>query len=71
MILNVEVYNMVKEKLKVDWRITIVALICIAIMQMYALYLGHNGFILTTVIGVFALAIGISLPQNILNGEKK
>ncbi|MCK5644285.1 MAG: hypothetical protein KAJ19_26030 [Gammaproteobacteria bacterium] len=50
-------------KEKIDFRIVIVALLCITVLGAIALLKGINGLLLTTVIGVIALAAGVALPQ--------
>ena len=47
----------------VDWRIIIVGMVCITIIELYALSKGINGLISTSVIGTIALAIGVAVPK--------
>ena len=52
---------------KVDWRIVCVGLVCITILEIYALSMGINGTLLKTVLISIALAIGITLPNPLAN----
>ncbi len=51
-------------KEKIDPRIIITGIICITILEAFALYKGINGVLLTTVIGLIAMAIGVAIPKN-------
>lgn len=44
-------------------RIIMAAIICITILEAAALMMGHNGIILTTVIGALCVLAGKALPQ--------
>lgn len=46
----------------IDKHIVITGLICITILELIALSLGFNGFLLRTVLVVIAAAIGITIP---------
>ena len=50
-------------KSKTDWRIVSIAIVAIAVLEIYALSQGINGVLLTTVIGILAGLAGWSLPQ--------
>lgn len=50
-------------KQKIDYRIVIAGIVGLVALEMYALFNGINGMMLAAVIGIIALAIGISLPQ--------
>lgn len=54
-------FNM-KAKQKIDWRIVVTAMLCVTILELYALKQGHNGLILLSVIGGLLLAAGIMIP---------
>ena len=54
---------MTKKKQQTDWRIVAVGLGCITALEIYALSQGVNGMVLTTVIGIIALAIGVTIPN--------
>ena len=48
---------------KIDKSIVVTGILSITAMEIFALYMGVNGLLLTTVIGIVALAIGVQLPQ--------
>ena len=50
-------------KKKIDWRVMCVGLICITGLEIYALSLGYNGTLLTSVVAVIALALGFTIPS--------
>ena len=52
---------MTTKKLKTDWRIVATGLICITALEIVALSKGINGMVLSTVIGIIALAIGVTI----------
>ena len=52
-----------KNKYKIDKSIVITGLICITIIELYALSKGINGVLLTVVIGIIAAGIGIVIPK--------
>ena len=56
---------MVKSKEKIDWRIICMAIVCITVIEMYALSMGINGVLLTIVIGIIAGMAGYILPSPI------
>lgn len=56
---------MKKKKTKIDWRVICVGLICITVLEMYALSMGINGTLLKTVLMAIAVTIGITLPNPI------
>lgn len=47
---------------KIDWRIICIGLICITILECFAICHGIDGVVLTSVIGIIALTIGITIP---------
>jgi len=51
-----------KKKTKVDWRIVCTGLICLTVLNLYALSQGINGTILSLVLIVIAGVIGITIP---------
>ena len=53
-----------KKKL-IDWRIICVALICITVLECYALSQGIDGLIFTGVIAIIAACMGIVIPSPI------
>lgn len=50
-------------KEKIDWRIIITAIIAIAGLEAWALWLGFNGALLATVLAILAGIAGWSMPQ--------
>ncbi len=57
-----------KNKEVIDWRIVSVPIICLTLLEGYALFMGLDGILLTTVIAVIAGLAGWSMPQ--LKGGK-
>jgi len=56
---------MTKKKETIDWKIVVVGLMCLTAIQMFALSQGIDGTLMTLVIGIIALAIGVSIPNPI------
>ena len=56
------------KKHKIDKSVYITGILCITALELFAMYMGYDGLLLTTVIGVIALAIGVQLPQLKLKG---
>ncbi len=54
-----------KTKNKIDWRIIVVGLFCLTAIEICALLNGIDGKVLSAVIGIIALAIGITIPNPI------
>ena len=52
-------------KAKIDWRIVIAGITALTIIEVYALSQGIDGVVLSSVIGIIALTIGITLPNPI------
>lgn len=50
---------------KTDWRVLCVGIVALTAMEIVALSKGINGVLLTTVIGIVALAIGVSIKNPI------
>ncbi len=50
-------------KTKIPVPVMCTGLICITSIEIFALYLGYDGYILAGVIGIIGAAIGLSLPQ--------
>ena len=42
--------------------VIITGLLCITALEMFAIYNGINGVVLTTVIAIIAAAIGVAIP---------
>ena len=53
------------DKKKVDWRIVCVALLCLTGLEIYALSIGIDGLVLTTVIAIIAGIAGYVTPSPI------
>ena len=53
-------------KKKVDWRIVSIGLICLTGYGIYAASQGINGHVMAAIIGVIALAIGVSIDKSII-----
>jgi len=51
-------------KNKIDWRIVVTGMICITVIELFALSEGMNGVLLTIVIGIIAAACGIAVPKH-------
>ena len=49
---------------QIDWKIIMTGLICITIIELYALHQGINGVLLTIVIGIIAAACGVAIPKD-------
>ncbi len=48
---------------KTDWRVICMGIGCITAMEIIALLKGINGILLTTVIGIVAVAIGVTIKN--------
>ena len=48
--------------MKMDWRIVVAAIGAIMIMQLFALYQGINGMMLTATIAIIAAIAGVAIP---------
>lgn len=53
---------MKNKKKQVDWRIVCTGLICLTVLEVYALSMGINGTLLKIVLIAVAGVIGISVP---------
>jgi len=49
----------------VDWRLVGIGIMCLTVIELTALMMGVNGLLMTTIIGIIALAIGVTLPSPI------
>ena len=55
----------------IPWQVICTGLFCITILASYALHLGYDGMLLTSVIGFIFLTIGITInPQEIISKLK-
>jgi len=50
-------------KTKTDWRIVVVGLICVTILEIVALLQGLNGMMYSTVLALIAIAIGVTIEN--------
>lgn len=50
-------------KKKVDWKVSAVAIVCLTILELAAMYYGINGTMRTAIFSMIALIVGIQLPQ--------
>jgi len=51
-----------KKKQKIDVRVIVTAMMCITLLELYALYQGINGLLLTSVIAILAVIAGVAIP---------
>ena len=52
-------------KRKIDKSVIMTGIICLSLIEVTALYHGINGVLLSSVIGIIALAIGVAIPNPI------
>ena len=57
---------MMKKKAKMDWRIVCTGLVCLTLLEIYALSQGFNGTLLSLVLIVIAGVIGITIPRDVI-----
>jgi hypothetical protein len=58
-------------KKKVDWRIVVIAMICMTATEITALILGHNGTMLKIFLVIMSITAGSTIPfDKILKGGK-
>jgi len=50
---------------KTDWRVLCVGILCLTGIELFALSKGINGVLLTTMVGIIALAIGVTIKNPI------
>lgn len=50
---------------KIDWRIVVAGIGGLTIIEVVALLNGINGVLLSTIVGIIALAIGFTIPNPI------
>lgn len=53
-------------KKKIDWKIVCTGLVCLTLIELYALNLGYNGTMLKIFIAIIAISIGVFIPKDIL-----
>ena len=54
------------KKNKIDWKIVCTGLICLTLLEIYALSVGFNGTLLKIVLIVIAGVIGITIPKEVM-----
>ena len=57
---------MMEKKEKIDWKIVCTGIAALTALEIYALYQGINGWLLAGVMMVIGLAIGITIPSDIV-----
>ena len=57
------IFRMTTKRQRVDWRLSSIAIICLTIIQICAMYHGINGTLRTVIVSVIALIVGVQLPQ--------
>ena len=50
-------------KQTINTRVVIAGIIAIALLDAWALWLGHNGALMLTALSLIALAIGVAIPK--------
>ncbi len=58
---------MTEIKKKVDWKVACMAILCLTVLELFAIKNGINGTIRTIIFAMIALIVGIQLPQLKLN----
>ena len=51
---------------KIDWRIVCTGLVCLTVLEVFALSMGINGTLLKIVLIVIASVTGIMIPKQVL-----
>jgi len=51
------------KKQKIDWRVSIVAIICLSILELAAMSYGINGTMRTIIFSLIALIVGVTIPN--------
>ena len=51
-----------RKKNKIDWRIVVMAMGCITVLEIYALYSGINGVLLSATLATLATMAGVAIP---------
>ena len=53
----------INKKEKLDWRTSVVAILCLTVLELAAMHYGINGTMRTIIFSLIALIVGIQLPQ--------
>ena len=51
------------KKTKIDWKVACVAIVCLSVLEIFAMRNGINGTMRTIIFSLIALIVGIQLPQ--------
>jgi len=51
---------------KTDWRVLCIGILCLTALELFALQKGFNGVLLTTIVGIIALAIGVTIKNPLI-----
>lgn len=51
------------KKKKVDWKVSVCAILCLTAIEIFAIQNGINGTLRTIIFAMIALIVGIQLPQ--------
>jgi len=54
---------MMAKKEKIDWKVSMTAVICLSVMEICAMFNGINGTMRTIIFSLIALIVGIQMPQ--------
>jgi len=54
------------KKESIDWRIIIVALVCLTIINVAGMYYGINGGLRTLIVAIIAALCGVAIPSQII-----
>ena len=57
-----------KRKVSIDWKIIATGIICLTLIEIFAMSHGINGALRTTIVGAILLTIGITIPKPRLRG---
>lgn len=51
------------KKQQIDWKVACVAIICLSLLEVCAMFNGINGTMRTIIFSLIALIVGIQMPQ--------
>ena len=54
---------MKKIKTKIDWKVACTAIVCLSVLEVFAMHNGINGTMRTIIFSLIALIVGIQMPQ--------
>ncbi len=54
--------TMTKKKQTVDWRVVVTGLVCLTVLECFAMSQGINGWLLRLVVIAIATVIGVTIP---------